>query len=140
MPSKSALKKLIIGLIIVGAIWIVACSNKNPETNISSDSSVSQLPRNVVDVTAEVEASEGPVMLFTSESSFESPIIKLELFGKPFPLGGKRFIKLTGLVGTINRRALIEISGVGRVVSVGDAIEEFQVVEISREVVSLRRI
>jgi hypothetical protein len=128
-------KKIFIFLLLLGAVWLVACSGQNTN-ELSTSSSVTENP---ISQTVGSEETRAEVLLLLEASgSREASITEVSLYGKPFSLGGKRFLTVTGIIGD-GKKALIEIAGDGRLVGVGERIEGYFVKEINKELIVLER-
>ena len=84
--------------------------------------------------------SDGPVLLLDQPSTLEGASLRLDFYSRPISLGGRRFLKLSGIVLGHDPVAVIEVGGSGRLVAVGAVIEGFQVERINPGEICLKRI
>jgi len=143
---------------VLGLFWLVACSGQNDQSRQNGQDlsptpqSSSIQSRNLTNISTEndeiqsenaasAENQSDLLLLAGTGSSEEADSVTISLFGKPLSLGGKRSLKLTGIVGGRgnDRRAVIEIGGVGRVVTIGDKVESYRVKSINSEEICLAR-
>ncbi|NQU18234.1 MAG: hypothetical protein HQ564_09260 [Candidatus Saganbacteria bacterium] len=115
-----------IGLIFILSLVLSSCSNQSPSEPVIVDPQVT---------TSEVQTTSREAVFTYGENS-QAKNISLSFSAEPVQIN-EGYIRLVGIIAGNNPLACIEIGGKGRVVGLGELVEQYVVSKISKKEVLL---